>query len=175
MQTRRRFLVVGLAGAAVLAATRLLERPAGAPSPALRFLDRDGAALIGALVPVVLAGAIPAQGAAREVAIREVVEAFDRAVSGLAPAVRGEIDELLGVLRFAPSRYLFAGLGMPLEEAGERRIAQFLSRWRESRFDLLRAGYQALTQLIQASWYGNAASWPAIGYPGPPSMSVSRP
>lgn len=170
MLTRRRFLIVGIAGVAVLAATRLLERPAGAPSSTLRFLDRDGAALIGAMVPVVLAGAIPAHGAERDTAVREVVEAFDRAVSGLAPAVRGEIDELLGLLRFAPSRYLLTGIGVPLEEAGEARIAQFLSRWRESRFDLLRAGYQALMQLIQASWYGNAASWPAIGYPGPPKI-----
>ena len=170
MLTRRRFLLVGVAGVAVLAATRLLERPAGAPSPALRFLDRESAALIGALVPVVLAGAIPAQGAGRDAAVHDVVEAFDRAVLGLASSVRAEIDELLGLLRFAPSRYLLTGIGAPLQDAGEARIAQFLSRWRESRFDLLRAGYQALTQLIQASWYGNAASWPAIGYPGPPRI-----
>ena len=170
MLTRRRFLLVGVAGVAVLAATRLLERPAGPPSPALRFLDRDSAALVGALVPVVLAGAIQAKGAERDAAVRDIVEAFDRAVWGLAPAVRVEIDELLGLLRFAPSRYLLTGIGAPLEEAGEERIAQFLARWRASRFDLLRAGYQALTQLIQASWYGNAASWPAIGYPGPPAI-----
>lgn len=170
MLTRRRFLLVGVAGAAVLAATRLLERPAGAPSPALRFLDRESAALVGALVPVVLAGAIPERGAERDTAVRDVAEAFDRAVSGLAPSVRAEIDELLGLLRFAPSRYLLTGIGTPLEEAGEARIAQFLLSWRTSGFDLLRAGYQALTQLIQASWYGNAASWPAIGYPGPPRI-----
>lgn len=172
MLTRRRFLIIGVAGVAVLAATRLLERPASAPAPAFRFLDRDGAALIGAMAPVVLAGAIPARGAERDTAIGEVVEAFDRAVSGLAPAVRAEIDDLLGLLRFAPSRYLLTGIGVPLEEAGEARIARFLSRWRESRFDLVRAAYQALTQLIQASWYGNAASWPAIGYPGPPAITV---
>lgn len=167
--TRRRFLLVGVAGAAMLAATRWLERPASASS-AHRFLGRDGAAVVGAIVPVVLAGALPAQGAGRDAAVREVVEAFDRAVSGLAPAVRAEIDELLGLLRFGPSRYLLTGIGAPLEEADESRIAQFLSRWRTSRFDLLRAGYQALTQLIHASWYGNAASWPAIGYPGPPAI-----
>jgi len=163
--------MVGVAGVAVLAATRWLERPAAA-APASRFLDRDGAAVIGALVPVVLAGAIPAQGTERDAAVADVVEAFDRAVSGLAPAVRAEIDELLGLLRFAPSRYLLTGIAARLEEADETRIAQFLSRWRTSRFDLLRAGYQALTQLIQASWYGNAASWPAIGYPGPPAITI---
>jgi hypothetical protein len=170
--TRRRFLAIGLAGAAVLAATRLLERPAGAPSSAYRVLDRESAALIGALVPVVLAGALPAQGAAQDAAIREVVAGFDRAVSGLAPAVREEIDELLGVLRFGPTRYLLTGIAASLEAASAEQISAFLSRWRTSRFDLLRAGYQALTQLIQASWYGNSASWPTIGYPGPPDLNV---
>lgn len=172
MLTRRRFLAIGLAGAAVLAATRLLERPVGAASSAYRVLDRESASVVGALVPVVLAGAIPAQGAARAAAIREVVEGFDRAVSGLAPAVRDEIGELLGVLRFGPTRYVLTGVASPLETASAEQISAFLSRWRTSRFDLLRAGYQALTQLIQASWYGNAASWPAIGYPGPPDLAV---
>jgi hypothetical protein len=165
--------MVGLAGTAVLVATRLLERPSGTRAPAYRVLDRDSAALVGALVPAVLAGALPAEGAARERAIGEVVEGFDRAVSGLAPAVRVEIDELLGVLRFAPSRYLLTGIGGPIERAGEAEITRFLSRWRGSRFDLLRAGYQALTQLIHASWYGNAAAWPAIGYPGPPVVRAA--
>jgi hypothetical protein len=49
-------------------------------------------------------------------------------------------------------------------------VSAFLARWRESRFDLLRAGYQALTQLVQAAWYGNPRAWGAIGYPGPPAV-----
>ena len=46
----------------------------------------------------------------------------------------------------------------------------FLTRWRHSRFEIQRAGYQALSQLIQASWYDNPASWATIGYPGPPKL-----
>lgn len=169
MLSRRRFLQVGVAGLAVLVAVRLLEgRRTGAG--AFRVLDPASAGLVAALVPVVLDGALPASGASRAAAIREVVEGFDRAVSGLSPAVRDEIDQLLGILRFAPSRFALAGLWSPLEQAPAERIAQFLSRWRASRFDLLRAGYRALTQLIQASWYGNPSSWAAIGYPGAPAM-----
>jgi len=123
-------------------------------------------------VPVVLAGALPTSSPQREAAVREVVEAFDRAISGLSPAVRAEIDELLGVLRFAPTRLALTGLWSPLEEASPGEIGQFLSRWRTSGFDLLRAGYQALTQLIQAAWYDNPLSWPAIGYPGPPQIGT---
>ena len=169
--TRRRFLQVGAAGVAVLATAKLLERPV-APLASYRVLDGSSVALIGALVPVVLAGALPMASPQREGAVREVVEAFDRAISGLSPAVRAEIDALLGVLRFAPTRLALTGLWSPLEEATPEEVGRFLSSWRASRFDLLRAGYQALTQLIQAAWYDNPLSWPAIGYPGPPALKA---
>lgn len=168
MLTRRRFLQVGLAGVAVLAIARALERPS---MPGyFRVLDGASVPLIEALVPVVLAGSLPTREPERGVAIQEVVEAFDRAVSGLSPAVREEIDQLLGVLRFGPTRLAFTGLWAPIEGSKGEEIAQFLARWRTSRFDLLRAGYQALTQLIQASWYDNPSSWSTIGYPGPPAI-----
>ena len=154
---------------AVLAIARVLERPALPTS--FRVLDGASAPLIAALVPVVLAGALPNRQSERSVAIQEVVEAFDRAVSGLSPAVRDEIDDLLGVLRFGPTRLVFTGLWAPIESATGEEISQFLARWRTSRFDLLRAGYQALTQLIQASWYDNPSSWASIGYPGPPLIT----
>jgi hypothetical protein len=169
LPTRRQFLQVGAAGAALLVAARLLDRPA--PTlPSYRVLDGGSASIIAALVPVVLAGALPAASPQRETAAREVVEAFDRAISGLSPAVRGEIDDLLGVLRFGPTRWLLTGIASPLGEASAADVAAFLSRWRASRFDLMRAGYQALTQLIAAAWYDNPLSWPAIGYPGPPAL-----
>jgi len=163
---------VGLAGAAVLVAARWLDRP-GSAAPH-RALDDAHVEVIAALVPVVLAGSLPTVPAEREAAMREVVEAFDRAVGGLGPAVQGEIRDLLSLLHFAPSRAALAGVGDPWRDASAESIAQFLTRWRESRFDLFRAGYQALTQLLQAAWYGNARSWPAIGYPGPPSLGTGR-
>ena len=169
MLTRRRFLQVGLAGVAVLAIARVLERPALPGS--FRVLDGASAPLVGALVPVVLAGSLPTREDERAIAIQEVVEAFDRAVAGLSPAVRAEIDDLLGVLRFGPTRLALTGVWAPIESANAEDISQFLARWRTSRFDLLRAGYQALTQLIQASWYDNPASWSAVGYPGPPQLA----
>lgn len=154
MNPRRRFLQVGLAGAAVLAtAGWLVGRP------------REG--VVEALVPVVLAGSLPpVPGEAA--AVREVTEAFHRAVAGLAPEVQQDVRRLLSLLAFAPTRLAFTGIGAPLAQAPAAQVARFLSSWRTSRFDLLRAGYQALTQLIQAAWYDNPLSWKAIGYPGPP-------
>jgi hypothetical protein len=166
--TRRRFLQVGLAGAAILIAGRVLYRPS---RPAhSRALDERGVELIAALAPVVLAGALPSETSVRAKAIEEVVEAFDQAVAGLSPAVQSELRDLFGLLSFAPARMALAGVWSPWHEADEGAIAGFLDRWRASRFDLLRAGYQALTQLLQAAWYGNPRAWSAIGYSGPPKL-----
>lgn len=170
MISRRRFLQVGLAGTAVLVAARLLDQSAPSAATPYRVLDARSAVLMEALVPAILAGSLPTDGTARAGAIRETVEAFDRAVSGLSPAVQAEIAQLLSVLLFAPSRIALAGVVSPWQEASLESVSAFLTRWRESRFDLFRAGYQALTQLLQAAWYDNALSWQAIGYPGPPAI-----
>lgn len=151
---RRRFLQVGLAGTAVLATAGW-------------FAMRPRPGVVEALVPVILAGSLP-PAPAQAAAVREVAEAFHRAVAGLAPEVQREIRQLLGMLAFLPTRLAFTGMATPLQEASPAEIARFLSAWRTSRFDLLRAGYQALTQLMQAAWYDNPMSWKAIGYPGPP-------
>ena len=50
-------------------------------------------------------------------------------------------------------------------------VAGFLRGWRDSRYELKRSGYRALTQLIQAAWYDNTRAWPVIAYPGPPVLS----
>jgi len=126
-------------------------------------------------VPAVLANALPSDATERKLAIGEVVAAFDRAVAGLSPAVQSEIADLLGLLHFAPTRVALAGLTSPWEDASVEDVNTFLTRWRTSRFDLMRAGYQALTQLIQAAWYGNPRSWGAIGYPGPPFRVEAAP
>jgi hypothetical protein len=171
LATRRQFLKVGLAAGAVLAAVRFLERSEAAPAPNHRVLDSTAVVTVAAFVPIVLEGTLPEEPQARARAIRETVEGFDRAVSGLSLPVQKEVDQLFGVLRFAPTRLAFTGLWQPVEESSPEEVAAFLLRWRHSSFDIQRAGYQALTQLIQAAWFDNPLSWPAIGYPGPPRIA----
>ena len=171
---RRQFIQAGIAGSALLAAAAFLDRAHASHVPSHRFLDARGVRTVGALVPVVLSGALPAEENARMAAIREVVAGFDRAVSGLSIPVQQEMGELFSFLHSPPLRIAFAGLWSPPDECTPEELQAFLMRWRGSRFDLQRASYRALTQLIQASWYGNSASWPAIGYPGPPSLEGFR-
>ena len=175
MLTRRQFLKVGLASGAVLAGAGWFAlRQGRAPVAGYQWLDRRAAAIVTALVPVVLEDALPADGAQRKEAVQEAVQAFDRAVSGLSPAVQQEIAQLFALLGLAAGRFIVAGVRSSRAEATGEEVSAFLARWRNSRFALLRAGYQALTQLVVAAWYGNPASWERIGYPGPPALDGRR-
>jgi len=173
MPTRRQFLQVGLAAGVVLAGAGWFALRRGRePAADLQWLDRRSAAIVTALAPVVLAGALPQPEAERRQAVQEVVAAFDRAVAGLSPAVQAEIGQLFALLGLAAGRFIVAGVRSAWHEATADEVAAFLRRWRTSRFGLLRAGYQALTQLMLAAWYGNAAAWARIGYPGPPVLEA---
>ena len=55
-------------------------------------------------------------------------------------------------------------------DASPAEVRRFLDRCRGSSTKLLRAAYDALHQLTFGAWYGNPASWAAIGYGGPPKL-----
>lgn len=171
--TRRTFLKVGVASACVLMTARILDREVFAiddkpGSLDLKKIANKDAVCIAALAATVLKGALPDEATARLIAINEVVEAFDRTVAGLSPAVQKELLELLSLLTFGPTRRFVAGVSKPWHEASEDDVANFLNNWRQSRVALLQQGYQALARVILACWYGNPLSWGKIGYGGPP-------
>jgi hypothetical protein len=170
--SRRTLLKAGIAGGATLLAAHWLytRRPASsAPDARHVALDANARVIVAAIVPVLLDGALPAGDAA---ARDEVVIGVDTAIAGLPPAARKELDQLFSLLAFAPTRSLVAGVWSPWPEASPAAIATFLAQWRDSRFLLLRSAYAALHQLVMAAWYGNERAWPAIGYPGPPSLVI---
>lgn len=171
--SRRTFLKVGMVSVCVLATARVLDREvfAQADKPGsldLKKIANKDAVCIAALAAAVLKGALPEEPTARLIAINEVVEAFDRTVAGLSPAVQKELDELLSLLTFSLTRRFVAGVSKPWHEASEDDVSNFLNHWRQSRFDLLQQGYQALARVIVACWYGNPLSWDKINYGGPP-------
>jgi hypothetical protein len=170
MATRRTFIQVGLGGAALFAFARIGGSAFAAAAPTYRVLDERSAGMVKALVPVVLATALPTDATARERALSAIALSFDRGVSSLAPSVQKEISDLFTFLDFAPTRVAFAGLWSSVAESPPEELAAFLSRWRASRYELQQASYQALTQLIHASWYDLPDAWPAISYPGPPPL-----
>jgi hypothetical protein len=152
--TRRRFLSGGIAAAAALLIAGVAYR--------YRELSERDTEIVAAIAPVMLG--IPSAGAA-------TVRGVDIAIAGLPLEARAQLHQLFGLLRFPLSRIFIAGIRHPWHAAREAEIAEFLLSWRYSRFVQLRSAYDALHQLIMAAWYGGSASWPAIGYAGPPRDS----
>jgi len=169
--SRRTLLKVGVAGGAALLLARWLYTTTSmaGETPAARRLDEDARAVLAAVTPAMLAGALPA-GRDRETALREALAGVEQAIDGLPPASRKELDQLFSLLAFAPTRCLVAGVWKPWPEATRESITAFLASWRESRFSLLRSAYGALHQIIYGAWYGLPRAWGPIGYPGPPSL-----
>lgn len=128
--------------------------------------DRE---MLAAIARVLLGDALPRERAQHNAALSAVFTGFDTAVAGLTPSIQGEVAQLLRLLQFPPTRALVAGVRVPWHEAADTDIASFLQSWRVHRLMALRSAYDALHQLIYAAWYGNAASWPVLNYPGPPA------
>jgi len=173
MVTRRQFLKTGLVGSMALAAVGAWywhRRHGVGRSGRAAVLDADGRAIVAAVAPLLLAGALP-EGAARNSAIVATVDGVERAIGGLGAAAQEEVGNLFALLGFAPTRVLVAGVLHPWAKASGEEIASFLTAWRFSRFQLLQSGYAALHDLVLGAWYGNPDSWPAIDYPGPPEVS----
>lgn len=170
--SRRTFIAAGVVGAAALVTAGWLKGP-HAPPPAIprRALDADGEAIMTAVIPVLLAGALPADPAQRESALARTLVAVDAAIAGLTPAVQGELAELFALLSLPPVRLGLARVADPWPRASTADVRAFLDRFRDSNFMLLRSAYAALHEITFAAWYGAPESWPAIGYPGPPPLA----
>jgi hypothetical protein len=176
LDTKRRvFLKVGIAGSALLCAGRwLTPAPAAevaAASTPLKNLTAEDAVVLKRIIPVMLYGALPLEEAALKTAIDEVAYGVDLTIGYQPPGVRQEIRDLFNLLNNAATRALVAGVWKPWDKATADDVREFLSGWRDSRFDLLRSAYIGLNNLIVGSWYGNPRSWSRIGYSGPPKVA----
>ena len=168
METNRRsFLKAGALGALVLAAGGGLYRAVHTPHLERFVLDGEARAALHAIVPVMLAGALPAAPAERMAAIGAAIEGVHTAIANLPLAVQKEVQDLIGLLALAPARRLLTGVAGGWDQADPREVSAFLQDWRLHRLSLLRTAYGALHDLTLGAWYAQPASWSAIGYPGP--------
>lgn len=168
--TRRTFLKLGGLAALALAAGGGAWRLARGPAPLGRFvLDGEARAALDAIVPAMLAGALPpaSDPAARAAAIAGATAGVHRAILGLPLATQKEIQDLFGLLALAPARRFVAGISGGWSGAGVEQVGAFLQSWRLHRFAMLQTAYHALHDLVFGSWYADPSSWAAIGYPGP--------
>jgi len=170
--SRRTLLKAGLAGGAALLLARWLYTARTSPaSAASAELDPGARAILLAIIPVMLEGALP-RGTQGAVARAETLAAVEQEIASLPAATRKELDDLFSLLAFAPTRGFVAGVWSGWPDATPDSIASFLNRWRDSRFALLRSAYAALHQLVFGAWYANPSAWAATGYGGPPSLEI---
>ena len=166
--SRRGFLKKGLFGGLLLAlgggtflATR---RSAQVPMPGgLKVLNATEYAVMWAIVQRFA----PAhEGFPAADSINTTV-ACDGIISLLEEVTQGEIKQLLMLFENALPNFLFGGRASPFTQLNPTEQEDVLAEWRDSRLTLRRTGYRALRGIAIAAYYGNKATWSAVGYPGP--------
>lgn len=166
--SRRHFLKTGALGALALATVSTTAVLTGCathpPASGFRLFRENDLEVLRALLPVVLAGRLKADDVtARE----ETLKVLDDFLYGTSVAGHKQLMQLFDLLSLPLTRYAVAGLSSPWSEAGAADVSGFLERWSHSRFELLRGGHLALTQLISMAWYLQPQTWAAIGYTPP--------
>jgi hypothetical protein len=165
--SRRTFLKAGACAALVLAAAGGIYRATHPPLAQRFVLDGEARAALHAIVPAIMAGALPAEPAERSAAIAAAIDGVQAAILGLPRATQKEIQDLFGLLALAPARRVLTGVAGAWADASQVQVAAFLQGWRVHRLGLLRSAYGAMHDLVLGAWYANPSSWAAIGYPGP--------
>jgi hypothetical protein len=161
--SRRTFLKVGGLAALALAAAGGIYRTTHPNLPQRFVLDGEARAALQAIIPAILAGALPGNSAA----VEQTIDGVHNAILGLPLATQREVQDLFALLALAPARRLLTGVSGGWANANPAQVAAFLQNWRVHRLGLLRSAYDALHGLVLGAWYASPASWAAIGYPGP--------
>lgn len=154
------FLTVG-SSAALL--TGCAKKP---PQQGFAVLREQDVALLSAIAPVVLAGALPT-GEAQKPAIAELMQAIDGTLTYSSLAAQKTFAQLFDLLSLPPARILTTGVWSSWADASHDEVEAFLARWENSSISLFRAGYFGLVKVLTAAWYALPNSWSAIGYVAP--------
>lgn len=168
--SRRTFLKRTAMASAVSASAPWIHGCASRPMeamPAQPDLSDDQRQLFLALAPVILHRS-PEES-------EPVVDRMGLAIDSLGDLNRGQFDELLALLTFAPTRVAIAGVWPAWEDASQKDKEEFLEDWRSSSLGLLNAGYIGLTKLTAALHYGHPENFEHSGYPGLPVAVQSLP
>jgi hypothetical protein len=163
---RRTLLKVGLGAGALLtmAGVGVVMWTPGWTKNGLSPPARD---VFAAVARAVLDGTLPEGAAEREAALAAHLRRLEASISGLAPATRQELSELLAMLSMAPGRLALAGLGSRWPDASVADLQAALQAMRLSLIATRQQVYHALRDLTTAAYYAEPATWAQLGYPGP--------
>jgi hypothetical protein len=161
--TRRGFLSLAAAGAALTALARLPAAAVTATSgsEAAFFSERERE-LLTAVVERMVAPGVPDAPAVRETRSIEVIE---RICTGLDPGVAGVLPNLLRLVEWGPLLFDFTLTRFTKMSDAEKDAS--LRAWMTSRLGFRRRAFFALRNLSYLGYYSQEATWALIGYRGP--------
>jgi hypothetical protein len=114
-----------------------------------------------------LEGTLPADAAARRIALTGFLERVDILVGALPPHAQQELSQLLALLASAPGRRALAGLDAPWEQASTGQLQAALQGMRTSSLTLRQQAYHALHDITGGAYFAGPSTWSVLGYPGP--------
>ncbi|HLL09538.1 MAG TPA: hypothetical protein VK570_00650 [Rubrivivax sp.] len=163
---RRKLLAVG-------AATGVLLTIAGGALGLLRPVRVDGrftaisAAALAAVAQSVLEGFLPVDPAARAAQLQAHLNRLQATIAGFAPAMQGEVDELLAMLAHPAGRLALLGLRSQWEVATALEVHAAMRALQTSSSNLRQQVFHALRDLTNAAYFADSSTWVQVGYPGP--------
>lgn len=170
---RRELLKVGLGASLLLGTAGITASLSGCsssqPATGWQVLRESDLPILTALLPVIV-GNHPALRGPK--AASATLRQLDYSLSWSSAQLHRELHQLLDLLSLPLTRGPLTGIWGAVENASPAQLEAFLQGWRDSRLDLLRQGYKALTQLLQMAWYAQPLSWQDTGYPGPPVINT---
>ena len=163
---RRSLLKLGIASAVVLAvaggAIALLQ-----PGLHNGKLSESSRLIFSRAGQAILAGTLPSDAGPNQIAINSLLDRIDTFVSGMPEHVQAELSQLLGLMATAAGRRGLVGLSPSWEDASVADITTALQALRVSSVSLRNQTYQALHDIVSASYFSGQESWVVLGYPGP--------
>ena len=163
---RRTLLTVGIAAGTLLAlaggALALIK-----PGRRAGVLTDSGRAMFAAVAQAVLASTLPADPDDRAKALEGHLVRVQGTIAGLPPAMQAELDELVTIVGSAPGRLALAGLRSDWAGASVAEVTAALQSMRESSLVVRQQAFHALRDITNGSYFADASTWQAVGYPGP--------
>lgn len=158
---RRQFIMLGL-GAGVSLSLGLTLYPVLQSTETSR---NDAATLVlDALLPVLLQGALPADAAEQQAALRRSRDAVLQFLPYLPRSQQQQLQQLFLVLQERLGQLALTGHWLSLNELPLNSRLQILASWRDSYLATLQQAYHGLRELLLGAYYGQPQHWPALQY-----------
>jgi hypothetical protein len=163
---RRRWLQLGFAAAAILAAGGGLV---SLVQPGLDGgrLTAAGRRVMANVARAILDGTLPTAPALNAAALAGLLVRIDTLVAGLPAHAQQELSQLLALLHSGAGRRWLAGLDQDWEVADIPAIQHALQGMRTSTSTLRQQAYHALHDICGGAYFADRSTWADLGYPGP--------